>query len=289
MPEALRKARTTKGVRAAVTELAGRREAVAAAAEGMDDDAGKRVLEGYAGALEAAAPLGSLSGETLDTWDTTRVTFAEGMSSLGVAAGSAGSGVRGDVRPTVSALDELVERGEQALATWDARTASERSERDDALQAVDEYVSSFRSQAKEYDRLRVALGDLTDQLEAGQADLMSAAAAFQSAYAQREGVRDALMTADVPTALRGEHDAVVEVVRRGMRGVLAAQQGLSEVAYCTDCAYDDYLGTDGWRTFQEESDDISKDYAKAVRAWQASSARVRAQTAARPLPARPEV
>jgi hypothetical protein len=290
--ETLQKANATADLREVGDAAAPHQAAVAAAAKVSPEGDAEQVLSGYAAGLAALAELSRIDAERTGTWSSTRVKLAQAFGQA-VAAGATGGASVGVVLDTsLASADRVVAAADAAIADWKAKTGAAIDDRQADSEALEEYASYFRSQAKTYEQLRIDLSTFTDRVEDPNADVSYFEAyEFLSQAAQdRRFVRDAMVAMDVPAGVRSPHEETVAAIDRAISAVQSAYDGLEQSEDCfyyDDCPY--YRDTPGWRHFQAESAAIGEQYASALERWEAATAGEKAVIANRALPPEPQV
>ena len=266
--------------------------AVAAAAKALPEGDGRQVLTGYSSALASLAGLSKLTAESTGGWAATRAELAQTFGQVAASAGTSGANVRVVLDSALNSADGVVAAATAGIADWKAKTDAAVKARSADAEALSTYTSSFRAATKSYEQLRQ---DLSAHLKRGE-DLANNVTynedyAFLSmAIAERRGVRDQLISSDVPAPVEGAHSAVVAAIDRSISAVQAAYDGLEQSQDCDyteDCTY--YMDTPGWQRFLSESDGISKAYSSAISKWDGAVASAKVTIEARKLPAKPEL
>lgn len=259
----------------------------ATAALGGTDQA--EVLSGYGALVTALAPLSRIDGESTGAWKSVRQAVSTAVGAVVAAGGGSTSGLRTELPAALASVDGVLKTADAKMADWKAAHAAAAEARKDDSAELASYVDFFRTQTKGYEQLREDLSAFFDRVEDPNAGVTyyEAFGFLSQATQDRQSVRDVLNGTSVPDEVRAEHDAVVAVVDRAIGAVQAAYDGASQASDCIEYCY--YRDTPGWEVFQTQSEKISKDYAAALRAWDAASAAAKTTIAKRPLPAKPEV
>lgn len=266
--------------------------AVAAAAKALPEGDGKQVLTGYSSALASLSELSKLTAENTGGWAVTRAGLARTFGQVAASAGTSGANVRVVLDGALTSADGVVAAATAGIADWKARTDAAVKARSADVEAVSTYTSSFRAATKSYEQLRQ---DLSAHLKRGEDPANNVTynedyAFLSMAIAERRGVRDQLISSDVPSSVEGAHSAVVAAIDRSISAVQAAYDGLEQSQDCyytEDCTY--YLQTPGWQRFLSESEGISKAYSSAISKWDGVVASAKVAIEARKLPAKPEL
>lgn len=261
-------------------------DAVASVAEALDTGSGREVLAAYADVLDRLGRLSALTPGDTGSWPEVRSEVADAAGRLASAAGPQGGPVRASLAEALRATDSLVLSVEQGFARWqleyDAAVTQIAEDRAD----LDGYAQAFQAEVDGYEALRESLGDFTDLVDSGDVSYGEAYSFLSQAASDRESVRFGLEDLPVPASVQPQHDVFVGLVSRGIDGVRAAFDGLSESESCEDC---DYGSTQGWQSFQQESKAISEQYGKALTGWQQAVAAARTSLEGQALPPEPDL
>ena len=266
--------------------------AVAAAAKALPEGDGKQVLTGYSSALASLAGLSKITADSATGWTTTRAELARTFGQVAASAGTSGANVRVVLDGALASADGVVAAATAGMADWKAKTDAAVKARSADAEALSSYTSSFRAATKSYEQLRQ---DLSAHLERGEDPANNVTygedyAFLSMAISERRGVRDQLISSDVPGSVEGAHSAVVAAIDRSISAVQAAYDGLEQSQDCyysEDCTY--YMETPGWQRFLSESDGISKAYSSAISKWDSAVAGAKTAIDTRKLPAKPEL
>ncbi len=265
--------------------------AVAAAGKALPVGDGKQVLTGYAAGLSSLAQLSTLSADSTGTWTGTRADLAQTFGQMAAAAGSTGgANVRVVLDGALTSADQVVAAASAAIVDWKARTDEAIKARSTDTQALADYASYFRSQAKMYEQHRVDLSSFLERVEDPNADVSYYEAyEFLSQAAQdRRYVRDALVSAAVPRGVEQAHGEVTAAIDRAISAVQSAYDGFEQSQDCWEgCPY--YRETPGYRSFLAKSEGVRTSYSAAMAQWEAEVAAAKAAIANRPLPPKPQV
>lgn len=287
----LTSAKTTADLRKLGDAAAPEHAAVAAAGKALPDGDGKQVLTGYAAGLSSLAKLSTISGESPGTWSATRADLARTFGQVAAAAGSTGgANVRVVLDGALGSADKVVLAASAATVDWKAKTDAAIKARSADTEALADYASFFRSQAKTYEQLRGDLTGFLQRVEDPDADVSYYEAyEFLSEAAQnRKYVRDALVSTDVPNGVEPAHADVTAAIDRAITAVQSAYDGFEQSQDCWDgCPY--YRETPGYKSFLSKSEGVRKSYSAAMAQWEAEVATAKAAIADRPLPDKPQV
>lgn len=283
-------AQKTSQLREVGEDAVAQQDAVASVARALDRGSGREVLAAYGEVLAALGGLTDVTPADASSWSDVRSDVEVAADRLASAAGPQGSRVRTALADALEGGDAVVTRAERGYAEWQqARDAAEAliaAERT----TLESYEQEVNAQMEDYATGREALGDFTDELEAGTADLYDAAAVFSSAVGDRESIGFGLRNVPQPDGVQAQHDALLGLVDRGISAATAGYDGVTEATSCFDPAdCPDYTETAGWRTFLKESEEISKQYAPVLTGWQKAVAGARTALEARSLPTEPDL
>lgn len=278
----------TSGLREIGDDAVAQQDAVSSVADALTRGSGREVLAGYADVLDALGGLSDITAADTSVWPSVRSEVETAADALASAAGPQGGKVRATLAEALRATDAMLLRAEQGYARWELERDAAAAQLADDRAVLDTYEQDFTFEMEAYATGREELGEFTDRLEDGTADVYEGRSVFGSAVGERQSIQSTLSNLVVPAAVQAQHDAVVALVGRGVDAVTAGYEGLDEAASCfADCP--DYRATEGWRTFLKESEAISKQYDPVLAAWQKALGAARTALESRAMPAEPDL
>lgn len=272
-------AASTADLRAVAGRAAPQRAAVRAAAAGLRGTGDSRVLEAFAGALEAVGELRDITPAQTGAWPGVRDRLEQRLRVVADADDSLEAGaVRGRLPLVLVALDGLVDRAAAAHAAWqplhDAAVAAQAHD----SAALRRYADLVRAQAATWPELQAQVAALAGRQDAPADELAAAVAAVAVPTAEQVTALSALA---VPPGTEAAHAALTAGVA-GVAGPL--RRAGDALQACSDCAVADGAA----RQALHEAQTALPAWQPALTTWEAAVAAALAAVAARPLPVPPE-
>lgn len=236
-----------------------------------------------AAALHAIAGLSDLGADTLANWPRLRTTVE--TSLRGASTPSAPI----DPAASLSNVDLVVSRGQQALGAWFLQVAAANDAREKQTADLERYSSQAQSQISRYNQLRNEAADWLKRANASNTyQYVDALNYFDKATSDRRAVRDALASMTVPDDLRSQHDEILAILTEAVDGIQSMVDGLhaNQRCYALNCAL---ASTAGFQAFESHSAAITVRYGKAVDNLNARIWDLKAAAAATPTPSKPTV
>ena len=270
----------TADLRAVAERAEAQRTAVAAAQEGLGGSGDGAVLAAFAGALQAVAELRALTPAETSGWPPVRTRLDDALRVVADADSSLEAGtVRAQLPLVLAAVDELVDRAQEAHAAWQPVYDAALAEHAADGAALRAHAERVRAVAAQWNGLFDAVAQLqTEPVE-------ERAPAVEEVAATADQLYEALVAAVPPAALSATHGdllSALDGVRRPLVPVVVEPE-------CLDCPES---GTAAPAPVDDGVDSAAEAlpaWDPALAAWEAAVTAAEAEITGRALPPPPQL